>query len=213
MTEILKKYAWTGSVLLGLTIGLGMSGLISSAAGQVAVNVVSAPATKQATTAYTYEQAMANGYAATEIRDYQTALINFRRALASRPGDSRATIAIQNVERYIYEQAMAIGYAATEARDYQTALINFRRALASRPGNIYATTAIRNVERYILESRLSRSVNQKDWICAAETVDQLITTVPADSLERSRLVSYRGELTRLIENQVNLENWSSVCPG
>jgi hypothetical protein len=41
------------------------------------------------------------GYAATQQRDYQTALINFRRALNARPGDSYATRAIRNVEGYL----------------------------------------------------------------------------------------------------------------
>ena len=41
------------------------------------------------------------GYAATQQRDYQTALINFRRALEERPGDNFASSAIQNVEGYI----------------------------------------------------------------------------------------------------------------
>jgi hypothetical protein len=41
------------------------------------------------------------GYAATQQRDYQTALINFRRALNLRPGDSYATRAISNVESYL----------------------------------------------------------------------------------------------------------------
>ena len=121
--------------------------------------------------------------------------------------------AAEETPTYTYAEAMAIGYAATDARDYQTALINFRRALAERPGDIYATTAIRNVDLYILQDLLNRAVAQKDWICAAQSVDQIITRVPPNSLERSRLVSYRGELTSLIENQVNLENWSSVCPG
>jgi Flp pilus assembly protein TadD len=41
------------------------------------------------------------GYAATQRGDYQTALINFRRALQARPNDSYATQAIRNVETYI----------------------------------------------------------------------------------------------------------------
>jgi hypothetical protein len=43
------------------------------------------------------------GYAATQQRDYQTALINFRRALNARPGDAYATQAIRNVESYIQD--------------------------------------------------------------------------------------------------------------
>jgi hypothetical protein len=48
-----------------------------------------------------YTRYMNIGYAATQKRDYQTALINFRRALNERPGDSYATRAISNVQSYI----------------------------------------------------------------------------------------------------------------
>jgi Tfp pilus assembly protein PilF len=41
------------------------------------------------------------GYAAFEQGDYQTALINFRRALQARPGDRYATDAIANTEAII----------------------------------------------------------------------------------------------------------------
>jgi hypothetical protein len=48
-----------------------------------------------------YSRYMRIGYTATQQRDYQTALINFRRALEERPGDTYASRAIQNVEGYI----------------------------------------------------------------------------------------------------------------
>ena len=48
-----------------------------------------------------FTQYMLVGYAATEQRDYQTALINFRRALQLRPGNPYATRAISNVQSYI----------------------------------------------------------------------------------------------------------------
>jgi len=48
-----------------------------------------------------YDRHMQVGYSATKKRDYQTALISFRRALAERPGDSYATQAIQNVNSHI----------------------------------------------------------------------------------------------------------------
>ena len=52
----------------------------------------------QATTAYnTY---MRRGYSATAKRDYRNALVNFRRALRVRPGDSYATAAVNNVSTY-----------------------------------------------------------------------------------------------------------------
>lgn len=47
-----------------------------------------------------YDRYMRAGYAATERRDYETALVYFRRALDERPNDSFAEQAIQNVEGY-----------------------------------------------------------------------------------------------------------------
>ena len=127
-----------------------------------------------------------------------------------------------------YTQAMLIGYAATEQADYQTALINFQRALAERPGDVYALRAISNVESYIeaerreqvrlqrlaeLRGRVETSVTAKDWACAAATVDEMITLVPANSLERSRLVTYRGELSSLLDARSDIDQWSTICPG
>ena len=48
-----------------------------------------------------YSRYMRIGYAAAQSRDYQTALINFRRALNESPGDSYATKAIENMEKAI----------------------------------------------------------------------------------------------------------------
>ncbi len=48
-----------------------------------------------------YERHMRIGYAATDNRDYQTALINFRRALKTRPNDPYAAQALRNVRTYI----------------------------------------------------------------------------------------------------------------
>ena len=128
----------------------------------------------------------------------------------------------------LYTQAMLVGYAAEEQGDYQTALINFRRALAERPGDSYALRAIANVESYIaaerrelarqqrlatLRQRIDTAVTVQDWACAAATVDEMITLVPPNSLDRSRLVTYRGELSSLLDARTNIEQWSSVCPG
>lgn len=54
-----------------------------------------------ASTAPTFDRYMRTGYEATEQGDYQTALINFRRALQERPGNPYARQAIRNVETYI----------------------------------------------------------------------------------------------------------------
>jgi hypothetical protein len=48
-----------------------------------------------------YNRYMRIAYAASGTSDYQTALINFRRALAERPGDRYATEAIANMEAAI----------------------------------------------------------------------------------------------------------------
>ncbi|MEM1308173.1 MAG: hypothetical protein AAGF98_01510 [Cyanobacteria bacterium P01_H01_bin.153] len=128
----------------------------------------------------------------------------------------------------LYTQAMLVGYAAEEQGDYQTALINFRRALLERPNDSYALRAIANVESYIaaerreqariarlatLRQRVEQSVAVRDWACAAATVDEMITLVPSNSLERSRLVTYRGELSSLLDARTDVEQWSSICPG
>lgn len=140
----------------------------------------------------------------------------------------QATPVTENADDAVYTQAMLIGYAAAEQKDYQTALINFRRALAERPGDRYALAAIANMESYIaqerqeiarqqrlaaLRSQVETAVSANDWACAAATVDEMITLVPANSLQRSRLVTYRGELSSLIDTRANIEQWSTVCPG
>lgn len=54
-----------------------------------------------------YTQAMLIGYAAEKQGDYQTALINFRRALAERPNDKYARAAVRNMQTYIARQRAA----------------------------------------------------------------------------------------------------------
>ncbi|HEY9878896.1 MAG TPA: hypothetical protein V6D29_10595 [Leptolyngbyaceae cyanobacterium] len=127
-----------------------------------------------------------------------------------------------------YTQAMLIGYAAEQQGDYQTALINFRRALAERPNDKYARAAIRNMQTYIarqraeeerlrqiaaLQVQLNAAVSQRDWACAAATVDRLAMYFPDTSPEQARLVAYRGELTGFLNDRTNIDQWSTVCPG
>ena len=54
-----------------------------------------------------YDRYMQAGYAATENKDYGTALLYFQRALDERPDDTYAQQAIRNVERYQQEQSAA----------------------------------------------------------------------------------------------------------
>ncbi len=62
-----------------------------------------------------YTRAMNLGYAYTEQFDYQTALINFRRALEERPNDIYATNAIANMEYYIERNRIAALQAEVNA--------------------------------------------------------------------------------------------------
>ncbi|MEO1402704.1 MAG: hypothetical protein AAFV72_15850 [Cyanobacteria bacterium J06635_1] len=122
-------------------------------------------------------------------------------------------------------RAMNLGYAYAQQFDYNTALINFRRALELRPGNPYAEVAVQNMEYFIerdrnaarqreidrLEARLAQSAEAKDWVCAAGTVDALVTYTEPESLNRERLVGYRGELTGLLDARTDFESWSTIC--
>lgn len=48
-----------------------------------------------------YDRYLRIGYSATQQGDYQTALINFRRAINERPGDAAAAEALRTIQRYI----------------------------------------------------------------------------------------------------------------
>lgn len=62
-----------------------------------------------------YTRAMNLGYAYVNEFDYQTALINFRRALEERPEDVYATSAIANMEYYIKRNRVAKLQAEVDA--------------------------------------------------------------------------------------------------
>lgn len=83
----------TNQWLWGATLGL-----VTLLPGTI---TLAQPAPSQPGEVDAYTRAMELGYAYTEKFDYQTALINFRRALKERPGDVYATNAISNVEYYI----------------------------------------------------------------------------------------------------------------
>ena len=124
-----------------------------------------------------------------------------------------------------FDQLMNVGYAASRQGDLDTALINFRRALALRPGNSYAAAAADNMAYYIeharvtarqweitqLETRLTNAINQKDWVCAATTLDELTMYTKPDSLTRARLVGQRGEVAGRLDARLDHEAWSTVC--
>lgn len=126
-----------------------------------------------------YDRYMRLGYDETHARDYQSALINFRRALTERPGDYYATQAVRNVTAYIagekgqslptieaatmsvaaghysgesaYDRYMRLGYAAAKERDFSQAAEYFRSALHERPNDRMATIAYWN-QKHALHS-------------------------------------------------------------
>ena len=124
-----------------------------------------------------------------------------------------------------FQQAMNVGYAASRQGDFDTALINFQRALMIRPGNPYASAAADNMAYYIqyervskrqraidrLQARLTTSITQKDWVCAATTIDQLTAYTQPNSLNRERLIGQRGEVSGLLDARMDHERWSTVC--
>lgn len=124
-----------------------------------------------------------------------------------------------------FRQAMNVGYAASRQGDFDTALINFQRALMIQPKNPYASAAADNMAYYIkyervsnrqreidqLQSQLTTSVAQKDWVCAATTIDQLTTYTQPNSLNRERLIGQRGEVSGLLDARIDNEHWSTVC--
>lgn len=124
-----------------------------------------------------------------------------------------------------FDQLMSVGYAASRQGDLNTALINFRRALALRPGNPYAAAAADNMAYYIeharitarqweitkLETRLTNAINQKDWVCAATTLDELTMYTKPNSLDREYLIGQRGEVAGRLDARLDHESWSTVC--
>lgn len=127
-----------------------------------------------------YDRFMRLGYDETHSRDYQSALINFRRALAERPDDYFASQAVRNVSVYIegqkgralpaieaasmsvasghfsgesaYDRYMRLGYAAAEERQFDQAAEYFRSALYERPNDRMATIAYWNQKHNLISN-------------------------------------------------------------
>jgi tetratricopeptide (TPR) repeat protein len=124
-----------------------------------------------------YDRSMRLGYDEVHKRDYQSALINFNRALEERPGDHYASLALRNVTAYIaaqkgqplsnieqislnvadnhyagesaYDRYMRLGYAAAQEKQWATAADYFRSALYDRPDDRLATIAFWNVKHHL----------------------------------------------------------------
>ena len=98
MTTIGCVSSGVASLLLGLAlVGSGDLALAEPLSLEPSFD---GPSLKQ-NRSQTYTNAMLAAYGAAERQDYHTALINFRRALAARPGDRYATAGIRNMETYI----------------------------------------------------------------------------------------------------------------
>jgi hypothetical protein len=98
MKRFLNGWGLSSLLVLG-SISISMP--ISAVAGPqpAAKETTTTPRQRPPEDAYT--RAMRIGYAAAEQFDYNTALINFRRALQARPGDEFALAAIANMQNYI----------------------------------------------------------------------------------------------------------------
>ncbi len=101
-----------GKMAVGLALGAalvsgGLGAALAKAPMPSAAEATLAGQLKQSrqqVRSQTYRNSMLAGYSATERKDYHTALINFRRALAARPGDRYATAGIRNMETYIAQE-------------------------------------------------------------------------------------------------------------
>lgn len=131
-----------------------------------------------------YDTAMRVGYDETHARDYQSALINFSRALQLRPGDTFASQAVRNVRAYIaaqkgealpqieqadlngatqgyagesaYDRYMRLGYAAAKENNHSLAADYFRSALYERPDDRMATIAFWNQQHVLIQRSAGR---------------------------------------------------------
>ncbi|MEB3308664.1 MAG: tetratricopeptide repeat protein [Snowella sp.] len=135
-----------------------------------------------------YDRYMTAGYDATDLKDYSTALDNFKRALEERSGDYYATQAFRNVQTYLtrgqgkpvardplpptvayplespYNRYLRLGYAAQQRGDYQTAANYFRSALAENPRDRYATIAYWNaMDASTKSTRSNTTATESDY--------------------------------------------------
>ncbi|MEL4896424.1 tetratricopeptide repeat protein [Crocosphaera sp. Alani8] len=138
-----------------------------------------------------YDRFMRLAYDETNQRDYQSALINFNRALKQRPGDYFATQAIRNVSSYIagekgeslrdvealavnlpdnhyvgessYDRYMRLGYGAAKENNHLMAADYFRSALSERPHDRLATIAFWNMKHNLNQqtSEVAQSNNER----------------------------------------------------
>lgn len=131
----------TSVVFISLTLTLWVNNFTPVVANAAGENRTQQPQRGRSTN---YEQFMQAGYTATERRDYQTALINFRRALRSRPNDPYARAAISNVQGYIQQ----IQAAEARARQIQSLDQQLQQASSSQDWICAAAVVERLIQLY-----------------------------------------------------------------
>jgi tetratricopeptide (TPR) repeat protein len=104
------------SLLLGTTLASGIGLQAWAKVSEFTVAPAELESRLKQTRSQAYTNAMLAGYAAAERKDYQTALINFRRALAARPGDRYASAGIRNMETYSAQERAEAAKQAEIAR-------------------------------------------------------------------------------------------------
>lgn len=138
-----------------------------------------------------YDTHMQTGYKATKNQDYQTALINFRRALGERPNDSYAMNAIHNTENYAgYGRQQSLYTSKVSAL---TERVNFD--LGATSTIVQGRIEPKQVKRYLL------NCNQK----------QLFTVQVLQGNINVTVISPDGQIIGKAES--NRFNWQGTLPS
>ena len=123
------------SLLLGTTLASGIGLQAWAKVSEFTVAPAELESRLKQTRSQAYTNAMLAGYAAAERKDYQTALINFRRALAARPGDRYASAGIRNMETYSAQERAEAAKQAEIARLETCAAASVDRLIELVPPN------------------------------------------------------------------------------
>ena len=173
--------------LLGLAATVLAVSLVSEFAGEYAAiaqtksgSVRATPAPGLTANGMTFKQAMDLGYAASRQGDFNTALINFQRALILRPGNPYAAAAADNMAYYIQHERVSTRQRAID--QLQTRLNN----AITQTDWVCAATTIDQLTTYTEPNSLNRErlvgqrgeisglldarLNQERWstVCTAQ---------------------------------------------
>ena len=122
-----------------------------------------------------FDEYMKQGYALTEVQDYENALASFEKALAIDPNDSYTLKAIQNVKGFIsekkYYEYMNLGYSLLSQKDSLGAIENFSKAINVQPQDFKAREALAKV-RYEQYMQIGgKLIESKDYKAALVTFE------------------------------------------